>query len=507
MPSVTLVPSGYTGLTNMTINASYPIERGYTNADSTNYTRFDVTQSRTGEVYFTFDTSDIPSGATITSVSARGKARVSNTTRVSSTVMQFYSGSTAKGNNRTFASTTASTQTITVGSWTRAELSNLRLKIGGTASSSSSSRRIDFYGADFTVEYTAGTVYVTGVTLDKSTDSVEQESTTTLTATIAPADATDKAVTWSSSNTSVATVADGVVTGVGPGTATITVTTHDGGYTDTCLVTVTAVTYTQYYQASSMIPGKSYIIASGNTGTVNMLTNESAGARTLTGVTTTVANGIISLTGSQSARVLMDCVRYTAGNDVTITVSKNGQYLYSDNSSGLRFNAPATLDRFWHFKNNKFWQFKSTASDGYDDTSTEYKYYITWSNGNATDNHVTSPSIEESEIPLVYLFCDSPEAPTITVGTPSRSIISDETGYDQSVCTFTSNIDLQAWEARATKEGTTPARGVGLLVESGTTLAAGATGTVTVDNEELTNGDGEYTITVYGQSTGGVWSG
>lgn len=91
------------------------------------------------------------------------------------------------------------------------------------------------------------------------------------------------------------------------------------------------------------------------------------------------------------------------------------------------------------------------------------------------------------------------------MGTPSRTIISDETGYDQCVCTFKSDLDLQAWEARATK-GVTPARGVGLLVESGTTLAANVNATIYVDNEELTNGDGEYTITVYGQSTGGVWS-
>lgn len=152
--TVTLIPSGYTGLTGMTINSSYPITRGYTDASSTNYTRFDVTQSTTGSVYFTFDVSDIPSNATVTSVTARGKARVSNTTRVSSTVMQLYTNTTAKGSNRTFASTTASTQTITPGSWTRSELSNLRLKIGGTASSSTSSRRIDFYGADVTVTYT-----------------------------------------------------------------------------------------------------------------------------------------------------------------------------------------------------------------------------------------------------------------------------------------------------------------------------------------------------------------
>lgn len=109
-----------------------------------------------------------------------------------------------------------------------------------------------------------------------------------------------------------------------------------------------------------------------------------------------------------------------------------------------------------------------------------------------------------AEIAVTYTL---PTPPVITVGTPSRTIISDEDGYDQCVCTFRSDLDLQAWEARATKAGTTPARGVGLLVESGTTLAANTDATVIVDDEELTNGDGEYTITVYGQSTGGVWSG
>mgnify|MGYP003294177118 FL=1 len=61
------------------------------------------------------------------------------------------------------------------------------------------------------------------------------------TATVAPADATDKSVTWTSDNDAVATVADGVVTAVAEGTATITVTTVDGEFTATCVVTVTEV--------------------------------------------------------------------------------------------------------------------------------------------------------------------------------------------------------------------------------------------------------------------------
>jgi uncharacterized protein YjdB len=86
-----------------------------------------------------------------------------------------------------------------------------------------------------------GTVAVTGVTVSPTTASVVAGSTTTLTATVAPANATNQNVTWSSSNTAVATVSStGVVTGVAAGSATITVTTQDGGRTATCAVTVTA---------------------------------------------------------------------------------------------------------------------------------------------------------------------------------------------------------------------------------------------------------------------------
>ena len=407
MPSVTLVPSGYEGLTNMTIDTQNPITNGYTNAESTSYARFNVTQSRIGEVYFTFDTSGIPSNATITSVTARGKARVSNTTRVTSTVMQLYADTTAKGSNRTFAATTASTQTITAGSWTRTELNNLRLKIGGTASSSSSSRRIDFYGADVTVTYTAETVHVTGVSLDKSTDTVEAGETITLTETVAPSNATDQSVTWSTSNASIATVSNGVVTGVSQGTARITVTTTDGGYTDYCDVTVTpAVTY-EYVQTNTMQVGKQYLIADGNSGTVHLLTNESGGTRLLKAATATVTNGKITITGAVKNKALFSCVRYTAGNDNTITVSKDNQYLYCDNANGLRMNAPATLDRFWHYRDHKFWQFKSSSADGYDDTSSEYKYYLLLSGTNFTDNHVDTAGIEYSELPPIYLFTES----------------------------------------------------------------------------------------------------
>lgn len=82
-------------------------------------------------------------------------------------------------------------------------------------------------------------VSVTGVSLDHDSISLSPGSTMQLTATVEPADAADQSVTWSSDNEGVATVkADGLVTGAAEGTATVTVTTTDGGFTAECDVTV-----------------------------------------------------------------------------------------------------------------------------------------------------------------------------------------------------------------------------------------------------------------------------
>lgn len=86
-----------------------------------------------------------------------------------------------------------------------------------------------------------GDVLVTGVTLNKTSLSLtEGEAGDTLNAVIEPANATNKTVTWSSSDVTVATVVNGVVTPVGVGTATITATTTDGSYTASSTVTVSA---------------------------------------------------------------------------------------------------------------------------------------------------------------------------------------------------------------------------------------------------------------------------
>lgn len=82
---------------------------------------------------------------------------------------------------------------------------------------------------------------VTGISLNTSTLALNTNGTANLTATVSPSNASNKAVTWKSSDTTVATVdSNGKVTAKGPGSATITVTAADGsGKKATCTVTVT----------------------------------------------------------------------------------------------------------------------------------------------------------------------------------------------------------------------------------------------------------------------------
>lgn len=81
-------------------------------------------------------------------------------------------------------------------------------------------------------------VPVTGVSLDKTSAELDVGGTLTLTATVAPDAATNKNVSWSSSDENVATVANGTVTAVAAGSAVITVKTADGGKEASCTITV-----------------------------------------------------------------------------------------------------------------------------------------------------------------------------------------------------------------------------------------------------------------------------
>ena len=110
--------------------------------------------------------------------------------------------------------------------------SDVIIRIKGTENS--------LYCRSYTLTYTTGTITpVTNVSLDKSWTTITCGGTETLTPTVSPVDASNKLVTWTSSNALVASVEDGVVTANALGTATITATTVDQEFTASCEVTVT----------------------------------------------------------------------------------------------------------------------------------------------------------------------------------------------------------------------------------------------------------------------------
>lgn len=203
MASVTLIPNGYTnaGSYSFTQNTSYPITNAYNNADHTaNYARLTLASNRnntrTSEMYLEFDKSalaNLPSSATIGTITANVRYAVSNTTYVSAVSIQLYANTTAKGSAVTTRSTTSATSggakySITPGSWTASELGNIRLHISATHNKSTNSGYLYIYGADVTVNYTLPTAYTitasssaSGVTVEPASQTAYQGSSASVT--------------------------------------------------------------------------------------------------------------------------------------------------------------------------------------------------------------------------------------------------------------------------------------------------------------------------------------
>ena len=121
--------------------------------------------------------------------------------------------------------------------WANENYRTIEIEGGEYATDSSFISWLQNYG---TLTAPAGPVSVTGVELNYSEYSLSLSGSVQLTATVSPDNATNKDVTWSTSNSSVANVSsEGLVSAVAEGNATITVTTDDGSFTDTCSITVT----------------------------------------------------------------------------------------------------------------------------------------------------------------------------------------------------------------------------------------------------------------------------
>ena len=160
------------------------------------------------------------------------------------------------------------------------------------------------------LDITVNAIAVSSVSLNKTSTSLTAGDTEQLTATISPSNATNKNVTWSTSNNAVATVSNGLVTAVAAGSATITVTTVDGSKKATCSVTVTAAAPVGEQTATYTFNNKSW----GTTST-NWTSGQDGNAYT--------ANQGIQVTSSASGANGTSPVSFAAVQSVVVSYCTN----------------------------------------------------------------------------------------------------------------------------------------------------------------------------------------
>lgn len=159
--SISRHPTSYdtTHYSYASISSSYPLSNGYTDSSSTTYAQVSWKTGSSAEtyVYYKFDFSDIPTNATIKSVSAKAKAYVNttNSSRVTTRQMQLATGTTLKGSALTISNSTSEQTFSSVGTWTRNELldAGIRYYVKRGTSNTTSTYNLRMYGATMTVTY------------------------------------------------------------------------------------------------------------------------------------------------------------------------------------------------------------------------------------------------------------------------------------------------------------------------------------------------------------------
>ena|GEM_PF-1986052 len=161
-----------------------------------------------------------------------------------------------------------------------------------------------WFDAEAVVPWTA----VTGISLDQSEASLNVGETLALHATVAPADALNQRVIWTTSDAAVATVSDeGVVQATGNGTATITATTEDGGKAAVCTVNVGG---SAEVTGISLNQRDDIIAKAGDSITISpTVLPADAADRSVTWTTSdptvaTVANGVVTVAGNSGTAVI-----------------------------------------------------------------------------------------------------------------------------------------------------------------------------------------------------------
>ena len=186
-------------------------------------------------------------------------------------------------------------------------------------------------------------VRVTGVTLDHTAHTVNVGEEFQLTATVLPSNATNKNITWSSSDDTIATVdSDGLVIGVSNGNVTISATTEDGGFVATCDITseyhVTAITLSD--ETRRVTIGEAYTLSA------TVLPNEAVD-KTVTWTSSDDSICTVDQNGVVSGIASGNCVITVTSNDntaVTATCSIECYHDYARDYFTIVAKAPSVID-------------------------------------------------------------------------------------------------------------------------------------------------------------------
>ncbi len=187
-------------------------------------------------------------------------------------------------------------------------------------------------------------IVVTSVALDKTELALTVGETFQLTATVLPEKADNKNVTWSSSDAAVATVENGLVTAVGNGEATITVTTIDGGFVDSCTVTVTTPVSGVELNKShlDLLVGETFQLeatvlpATASNKAVNWTTSNAAVASVENGLVTAIGNGETTITVTTVDGGFVDSCTVTVTTPISgVELNKSHLDLFVDDTFQL----------------------------------------------------------------------------------------------------------------------------------------------------------------------------
>lgn len=197
---------------------------------------------------------------------------------------------------------------------------------GGNATINEETSAIGTFSWTQSTSCSVTSVAVTGVTVTPTTATLSVGATQQVTPTVAPANATNKTVTYSSNNTGVATVnGAGLITAIASGTATITVTTQDGSKTATAVITVNSSNVA--VTSVSLSPGSATLAVGGTqqlTPTVlpSNATNKSVSyTSNNTGVATVDASGLVTAIANGTATITVTTSDGNKTSTAAITVS------------------------------------------------------------------------------------------------------------------------------------------------------------------------------------------